>query len=107
MKREKAQEQKGKGKFVPPPDPLLERLPRLAEAVADLFWDDGAPRHPYTLSVNWECGSCLVQMNDKENERSCATTAPGLSEALMQLETLLASPPLPWRYWRKPRKGKG
>lgn len=105
MKREHRDKQRKAGKFSPPDDPLLEKLPRLAEAVADVFWDDGSPREPYTLSVNWSTGMCLLQLNDKEEGRSVAVTAPGLSAALLLLEELLVAGHLPWRYWGK-QKGK-
>lgn len=107
MKRDNADKQKKAGKFVPPEDPLLEKLPRLAEAVADTRWDDGSPREPYTLSVNWSTGMCLLQMNDKEEGRSVAVTAQGLSQCLLMLEELLVSGHLPWRYWAKAKKRYG
>lgn len=105
MKREAIAAQTKAGKFKCPPDKVLERLPRLAEAVADLFWDDGSPRQPYTLSVNWESGSCLLQLNDKEQGRSVAVTAVGIQEAMQMLEDLLTQGHLPWRKWA-PQKGR-
>lgn len=107
MKREKLDQQKKAGKFVPPDDPLLQKLPHLAEAVADLFWDDGSPREPYTVSANWASGSCTLQLNDKEGRRSVASTASSLSEALMLLEELLQRGALPWRYWPKEKSRRG
>jgi len=104
MKREAVQAQKEKGKFVCPDDMILQKLPRLAEACADLFWDDGTPREPYTLSFNWSTGQCLVQLNDKEVGRSLACTAPNAAEGLKMLNDLLGLPSLPWRYWGN--KGK-
>lgn len=107
MKREAEAHQKANGKFVPPADPLLARLPRVAEAVADLFWEDGTPREPWGLSLGWATGQCLLQLNDKERRRSLAVTAPSASEALLLLEELLGQPSLPWRYWSgSPKRGR-
>lgn len=104
MKRESRDRQKKAGKFVSPADPVLSALPRLAEAVADMFWDDGSPREPWSLSVNWATGDCTLQLNDKEEGRSVSTTAPSLEEGLRLLEQLLERGHLPWRYWAKPKR---
>lgn len=105
MKREQAAVQKSKGKFVPPPDPIFEALPLLAAYVADAWWEDGSPREPSSLTINWASGMAMVQLNDKEEDRSLSTTAESLSDGLKQLEELLHRSPLPWRYWkRKPGK---
>lgn len=101
MKREQAAQQKSKGKFVPPSDPFLEGLQHLAEGVADHFWDDGTPREPWTLSLNWSGPMPTVQLNDKSGERSVATTASTVREGLEALEALLKQGALPWRYWGK------
>jgi len=107
MKREAVNGQKSKGKFVPPSDAALHLRPHLAEAVADVFWDDGSMRDPFTLSVNWSGEQVLLQLNDKEVGRSLSTTAGSLNEGLDLLEKLLASGgALPWRYWKKQAKGR-
>lgn len=106
MKREEAAVQKAKGKFTPPIDPIFKALPKLAAFVADAWWDDGSPRDPCTVSVNWKSGMAMVQLNDSENERCLATTAESLSDGLKALETLLEGAVLPWRYWQKKRDKK-
>lgn len=105
MKRLNEVSQKSKGKFAPPPDQVFVGRPHLAAACCDMFWDDAQPREPYGLSCNWASGAALVQLNDRENDRSCASTAPTFEHALDALEGLLAAGSLPWRYWRA-KKGK-
>lgn len=104
MKRDAAAKQKGKGKFEPPLDAFFHKLPRLAEGLCDLFWEDGSPREPWTLSINWSGPMPTVQVNDKEEERSSATTAATVQEALEAIEQLLVAGGLPWRYWGKRKK---
>jgi len=106
MKREHAVSQKAKGKFVPPADPVFKERPLLAEALADCWWDDGSPRDPWTLAINWQSGNCMLTMVDKGNERSTSTMADSLEEALELLEDLLARPNLPWRTWGKRGGGR-
>lgn len=107
MKREQQETQRKKGKFVPPSDPLLDGLPHVAEGLADVLWDDGSPREPWSLSVNWSGPMPTVQLNDKEVGRSAASTAPTVREALLALEALIVSGGLPWRYWDPKRKRRG
>jgi hypothetical protein len=107
MKREAIDAQKTSGKFVPPADPLLKGCPFVAEAVADLFWEDGSPREPYGLSFNWSTGQCLAQLNDRAGRRSLSTTATTAAEGVAQLEELLATPGnRPWRHWGGVKKGR-
>lgn len=107
MKREKQAAQKAKGKWVPPEDPFLQGLPLLAEALSDHFWDDGSPREVWTLSVNYSGPMPTVQLNDKDEGRSVASTAPSVREALEALEGLMGRGALPWRYWQQKKKGRG
>jgi len=106
MKREGQAEQKKKGKFVAPDDPFLKDRPKLAEAVADAWWDDGSPRDPFTMSVSWSSGVVVAQLNDKEQDRSLATTADTLEKAGDNFEELLGKSVLPWRYWKSRGKKK-
>jgi len=106
MKRLAEDTQKKAGKFTPPADPALKARPMLAAAVADLFWDDGQVREPYTLSFSWSGDLVTCQMNDKAVGRSVATTAETIDECLSALEALLASGRLPWRQWGGQAKKK-
>lgn len=106
MKREAAATQKSKGKFTPPEDPAFASRPLLAEAVADLFWEDGTPREPWSISLNWSTGMCMVSLNDKDESRSMNSSAPTMEEALDLMEGLLASPRRPWRYWGRGKARK-
>jgi len=90
-----------KKKFVPPSDPIFKNRPLLAIALCDAWWDDGAPRDPYTLAINWHSGSCMLTLVDKPEERSTSTLADSLEEALDLVEGLLARPRMPWRAWGK------
>lgn len=107
MKREAADAQKSSGKFVAPNDPIFKGNPLVAEACADLFWEDGTPREPYGLSFNWGTGQCLAQLNDRAGRRSLSTTAATAQEGVAQLEELLATPGnKPWRHWGGVKKGR-
>jgi len=104
MKREAAAKQKSKGAFVPPDDPFLEGLGGLAAAVADLFWDDGTPRDPWSLSLNWGTGLVTASLNDKEESRSLNSSGRTVREALDALQVALDMPQRPWRYWGKRKR---
>jgi len=99
MKREHKEKAKAPGKFIPPQDAFFKNRSQIAAAVADPWWDDGTPREPYGLSLNWSTGQCTVSLNDKEEKRSMSSTAESAEEALDAMEGLLASDRRPWRYW--------
>lgn len=98
MKRDVISKAKAGG-FEPPEDSLFEGRPTLADACCNPFWDDKSPKGLWSLSLNWETGSCTASLNDKEESRSLNSTAPTAAAALDLLEALLLSPHRPWRYW--------
>jgi len=104
MKRDNAERKAEKGKFEPPPDSIFQDRPALADACANPWWDDKTEKGCWTLSLNWETGSCMVSVTDRENSRSLNSTAETSSEALDAMESLLASERRPWRYWGKKKR---
>ena len=107
MKRDAAAKQGAKGKWVPPTDPVLAGLPALAQGLTDHLWDDGTPRDPWSLSINWSGPMPTVMINDREAGRSAASTAPTVREAMELLDALVKSEAIPWRYWQQKKGRRG
>lgn len=101
MKKEARERQGSPEAFIAPPDPLLKDRPLLAQAVADLWWDDGTPREPWSLSLNWSLGLVRASLTDKEECRSISSDGETVSKALNALESAMGMPQRPWRYWGK------
>lgn len=105
MKREAQQKQGKAPAYQHPGDATFSRFPELSRVLSDQWWDDGAPRDCPSLGIRLFQDRVHVSIVDLDKRRSTETTASSLFEALQLLETLCASPPLPWRLWGA-KKGK-
>lgn len=101
MKREAEATQRKQGKFVAPAEGIFTHRPRLAEALCDQFWDDGTPRDPWGVSLNWSGLTVTASLNDRPRKRSLNSSGANVDEALNALEGALGMPQIPWRSWGK------
>lgn len=101
MKRDSAAPPPKKGAWVCCDGDFSKKFPALSQGMCDVFWDDGKPRTPWTLTVRFELGSCNLCLNDKEGSRGAYTSGESLSDALTLLDHAIAAESLSWRRWKK------
>jgi len=97
MKRPSQVQRPKKGEFTCPDLAFQSTYPNLAAGLCDLWWDDGKPREPWTLSIRMSEDAVLFTIADKGSKMIAFTTAEGLPEGLMAIEAALAAEGLSWR----------
>lgn len=97
MKRPSQATRPKKGEFTCPDAAFLSTYPILAAGMCDPFWDDGKPRDPWSLKIQFREDAILFTLNDKDSKLVAFTTAQGLVEGLLAIEAALESGGLSWR----------
>lgn len=100
MKRENAERQGKRGRWVYQGDSVIGPYPTIMEYMTDAYWEDGKPRETSSLTINVGGDQVRVSLNDKPGKRSVNTSAVNLVGALEALEAVLATGAPPWRHWR-------
>lgn len=77
-----------------------EKFPTVITYMTDAKWDDGKPREPSTLSINFSTGSPTISLSDHALQQSAYTTADTVAEALELLEEALVEGKVRWRPWK-------
>jgi len=97
MKRPSQAARPKKGEFLCP-DPAFQLLyPELTKGMCDPWWDDGKPRKCWTLKFSMSEDGVMLILNDPDSKLVAFTTASGLTEGLLEVETALAGDGLSWR----------
>lgn len=86
-----------KGSFTCPDAAFLKNYPELARGLCDPWWDDGKPRDPWSLKVSMRDDGVMLALTDKESKLVSFTTAAGLHDALLAIETALTNGTISWR----------
>jgi len=86
-----------KGEFTCPDSDFLRSYPKLAAGMCDPWWDDGKPRKPWTLKISMNEDGVQFCLSDSDSKLVAFTTAPGLTEGLLEIETALEHEGLSWR----------
>jgi hypothetical protein len=86
-----------KGEFHCPDSEFLSNYPLLAAGLCDEWWDDGKPRTPWTLKLQFGADGAVITITDKDNKLVAFTSAAGLSEGLNAIEIALGDGGLSWR----------
>ena len=97
MKRPSQAARPKKGEFVCPDAAFQLNYPELTKGMCDPWWDDGKPRKCWTLKVSMTEDAVLIILNDPDSKLVAFTTASGLTEGLLEVETALAGDGLSWR----------
>lgn len=80
-------------------------FPSLWEYLSVSAWPDGGARVTATVTVFVEGGRVKVCLSDRENDRSAWSTGETLEEAVLSLESALASDTVEWRFKPQERPG--
>jgi hypothetical protein len=86
--------------------PLVVKLEALVEYLCEGQGSDGKSRERASLLVVWEQGMWKGWLNDRDNGRTCWTSASTLTGLLEVIDAGLRSDDLDWRAAKKPGKGK-
>jgi hypothetical protein len=97
MKRPSQAVRPKKGEFTCPDNAFLLLYPELARGMCDPFWDDGKPRKCWTLKVTMSEEGVMIILNDPDSKLVAFTTAEGLTEGLLAIETALTGDGMSWR----------
>jgi len=97
MKRPSQATRPKKGEYSCPDAAFASTYPILAAGMCDPWWDDGKPRKCWTLKVAMQEDVVLLTLNDPDLKMVAFTSAPGLTEGLMEIEAALEGTGLSWR----------
>lgn len=84
-------------------DAFGKMFPTLIDWLTDTAWEGGEVRKTATLFIFWEDGRFKVWLNDRDADRTCCYTAPGVVEALAALEAHLLEASIDWRIPKRRR----
>lgn len=90
-----------KGTWVCPDDSFKEKYPSLAQGLCDIWWDDGKPREPFSLTIRFTDLSVRLSLVDSGASQSVYTEADTLEGALGALDAALGGETCTWRKWKR------
>jgi hypothetical protein len=90
-----------KGEWKCPDPSFLKDYPTLAAGLCDVWWDDGKPRVPYTLTLRMDEGGVHCCLNDKEASMGLYTTGGTIEDVFELVEACLRTGSASWRRWKK------
>lgn len=97
MKRPSQASRPAKGSFVCPDPDFQSHYPLLAAGLCDPWWDDGKPREPWTVKLQFRDDGVIATINDKDSKLVAFTTAPTLDKCFEAIEDALNTGGLSWR----------
>jgi len=104
MQREKPVPPPKKGHVSCPDESFMSQFPSVSAYLCDVWWDDGKPREPSSLSIKMDGTYVHIGLMDHAMSRSLYCTAPSLQDALLMLEEVLKGGQASWRAWKGPKR---
>lgn len=101
MKRDDNVSTRKKGEWSCPDSAFLKSYPLLAAGLCDIWWEDGKPREPWTMTVRFEEDAVHLCLNDKSKGQGAYTTGESLQDVFRLVEAALGAQTLSWRRWKK------
>jgi len=101
VKRPEATKSPAKGQWICPDTTFQQEYPTLSQGMCDVWWDDGKPREPWTLTLRFDATGVSLCVNDKGLSMGLYTTGEGVDDALALLENALKEGTGQWRRWKK------
>jgi hypothetical protein len=101
MKRPEAQKLQPKGQWLCCDKSFQENYPTLTQGMCDVWWDDGKPREPWTLTLRFDSAGVSLCVNDKGLAMGLYTNGENVDDALALLESALKEGTAQWRRWKK------
>jgi len=89
-----------------PDSEFAKKYPTLVEYLSDSTWSDGGARELSSLSLKFQDGLVLANVNDQDGKRSLYRAAQTVQEALRAIEKALGDPAADWRGWNANTKKK-
>jgi len=88
-------------------DEWVHQYPAVHEWLCDAVDADGRTRRTATLTLFAEGGAFKLFINDRASGASLCVTGSTVAGAFAALEAVLEEPDPPWRWYDRPRPGKG
>lgn len=101
MKRPESTKPQAKGVWACPDAGFAKEYPTLAQGMCDLWWDDGKPREPWSVTLRFEGGAVHGCVNDRGLAMGLYSSAEGVDDLLAGLEHALSQGVAQWRRWKK------
>lgn len=84
-----------------PDDPAREKYPEIWSWLTKVETEDGHLMQPASISIVLGPEGCIVSLTHRDLTMSASVSTPHLQDALDAMETALASPHPPLRFWGK------